>query len=96
MRNEVGESRGFGFVSFETPDQASAAMRAMNGAILQGKPIIVRFHETKPPRQGRTPESQMPVPGSYYQVISCFIVPLFIRLMRILGCGLRNPELIAL
>jgi hypothetical protein len=23
MRNEAGESRGFGFVSFQTPDQGS-------------------------------------------------------------------------
>jgi hypothetical protein len=23
MRNEVGDSRGFGFVSFQTPDQGS-------------------------------------------------------------------------
>lgn len=51
MRNEAGESRGFGFVSFQTPDQASAAMHAMNGVVLENKTIIVRLHEPKQLRQ---------------------------------------------
>lgn len=51
MRNEAGESRGFGFVSFQTPDQASAAMHAMNGIVLEKKTIIVRLHEPKQLRQ---------------------------------------------
>jgi polyadenylate-binding protein len=51
MRNEAGESRGFGFVSFQTPDQASAAMHAMNGAVLEKKTVIVRLHEPKQLRQ---------------------------------------------
>ncbi|KAJ7689427.1 hypothetical protein B0H17DRAFT_1295651 [Mycena rosella] len=42
MRNENGESRGFGFVSYQTPDQASAALHAMNGVLL---------HEPKQLRQ---------------------------------------------
>ena len=51
MRSEAGESRGFGFVSFQTPDQASAAMHAMNGVVLEKKTIIVRLHEPKQLRQ---------------------------------------------
>ena len=51
MRNEAGESRGFGFVSFQTPDQASAAMHAMNGVVLEKKTVIVRLHEPKQLRQ---------------------------------------------
>ena len=51
MRSETGESRGFGFVSFQTPDQASAAMHAMNGVVLEKKTIIVRLHEPKQLRQ---------------------------------------------
>ncbi|KAJ7760813.1 hypothetical protein B0H14DRAFT_3595203 [Mycena olivaceomarginata] len=37
MRSETGESRGFGFVSYQTPDQASAALHAMNGVLLGTK-----------------------------------------------------------
>ncbi|KAF7316502.1 hypothetical protein MIND_00169300 [Mycena indigotica] len=51
MRNENGESRGFGFVSFQSPDQAAAAMHAMNGVLLGSKQIVVRLHEPKQLRQ---------------------------------------------
>ncbi|KAF8652354.1 hypothetical protein AX16_004384 [Volvariella volvacea WC 439] len=51
MRNENGESRGFGFVSFQTPEQAAAAMHAMNGVQLGSKQIVVRLHEPKQLRQ---------------------------------------------
>ncbi|EMD35479.1 hypothetical protein CERSUDRAFT_116224 [Gelatoporia subvermispora B] len=51
MRNENGESRGFGFVSYQTPDQAAAAMHAMNGMLLGNKQLVVRLHEPKQLRQ---------------------------------------------
>ncbi|KAF9458990.1 hypothetical protein BDZ94DRAFT_1172499 [Collybia nuda] len=51
MRNENGESRGFGFVSYQTPDQATSAMHAMNGVQLGSKQIVVRLHEPKQLRQ---------------------------------------------
>ncbi|TBU60413.1 hypothetical protein BD310DRAFT_815285 [Dichomitus squalens] len=51
MRNEQGESRGFGFVSYQTPDQAAAAMNAMNGVTLGTKQLVVRLHEPKQLRQ---------------------------------------------
>ncbi|KAJ7821027.1 hypothetical protein B0H14DRAFT_3471885 [Mycena olivaceomarginata] len=51
MRSETGESRGFGFVSYQTPDQASAALHAMNGVLLGTKQVVVRLHEPKQLRQ---------------------------------------------
>ncbi|KAF6764245.1 hypothetical protein DFP72DRAFT_417605 [Ephemerocybe angulata] len=51
MRNESGDSRGFGFVSYQTPEQANAALHAMNGAQLGSKQIVVRLHEPKQMRQ---------------------------------------------
>ncbi|KAG6865946.1 hypothetical protein C0991_010201 [Blastosporella zonata] len=51
MRNENGESRGFGFVSYQSPSQANAAMHAMNGAQLGTKQVVVRLHEPKQLRQ---------------------------------------------
>ncbi|KAF8893169.1 hypothetical protein CPB84DRAFT_1682918 [Gymnopilus junonius] len=51
MRNESGESRGFGFVSYHQPEHASEALRVMNGAILGSKQIVVRLHEPKQLRQ---------------------------------------------
>ncbi|KDR80240.1 hypothetical protein GALMADRAFT_223130 [Galerina marginata CBS 339.88] len=51
MRNENGESRGFGFVSYHQPEHASEALRVMNGAVLGTKQIVVRLHEPKQLRQ---------------------------------------------
>ena len=51
MRDEAGRSRGFGFVSFQTPDQAALALHSMNGVILGSKQIVVRLHEPKQLRQ---------------------------------------------
>jgi len=51
MRNEQGGSRGFGFVSFQTPEQAANAMHSMNGVQLGNKQVIVRLHEPKQLRQ---------------------------------------------
>ncbi|KAF8162421.1 hypothetical protein K438DRAFT_296690 [Mycena galopus ATCC 62051] len=47
MRNENGESRGFGFVSYQTPDQVSAALHAMNGVLLGTKQVVVQLHVPK-------------------------------------------------
>ncbi|KAF9477792.1 hypothetical protein BDN70DRAFT_810033 [Pholiota conissans] len=51
MRNDNGESRGFGFVSYHQPEHAAEALRVMNGAILGSKQIVVRLHEPKQLRQ---------------------------------------------
>lgn len=51
MRDDRGNSRGFGFVSFQTPDQASRAMNAMNNVRIGTKHIAVRLHEPKQLRQ---------------------------------------------
>jgi len=51
MRNDNGQSRGFGFVSFQTPDQAASAMQAMNGVVIGSKQLVVRLHEPKQLRQ---------------------------------------------
>lgn len=36
-----GQSRGFGFVEFNTAEEADRAMEAMNGAVIDGRPIRV-------------------------------------------------------
>ena len=39
MREEGGSSRGFGFVSFDSFEASDAAINAMNGQFLGGRPI---------------------------------------------------------
>ncbi len=36
-----GQSRGFGFVEFASQDEAQAAVDAMNGAMVDGRPLVV-------------------------------------------------------
>ncbi|KAI0673853.1 hypothetical protein C8Q78DRAFT_656225 [Trametes maxima] len=52
------ESRGFGFVTMESSEEADAAITAMNGAELMGKSISV-----EKARRGR---ARTPTPGRYY------------------------------
>lgn len=51
MRDERGTSRGFGFVCFSTPDEASKAVSEMNGKMLNGKPIYVALAQRKEARR---------------------------------------------
>ncbi|KAF8298500.1 polyadenylate-binding protein 1 [Trypanosoma cruzi] len=50
MTDANGNSRGFGFVSFENADQANAALREMNGRMLNGKPLIVNIAQRRDQR----------------------------------------------
>ncbi|KAF7302124.1 RRM domain-containing protein [Mycena indigotica] len=52
------ESRGFGFVTMETPEEADAAIAALNGTDLGGKNLHV-----EKARRGR---ARTPTPGRYY------------------------------
>ena len=47
MDRETGKSRGFGFVEFESIEDASAAKEAMDGAELDGREIKVDFAEER-------------------------------------------------
>ncbi|KAL6071193.1 RNA-binding protein RbpA [Balamuthia mandrillaris] len=42
-----GEPRGFCFVEMSTKEEAEAAMQALNGKVLQGRPLAIRFVVTK-------------------------------------------------
>ncbi|KAI9490006.1 hypothetical protein BDB00DRAFT_790624 [Zychaea mexicana] len=48
---QTGQSKGYGFVSYDKPEEASAALREMNGKLIGTKQLIVAYHEPKKPRQ---------------------------------------------
>jgi polyadenylate-binding protein len=50
MRDETGNSRGFGFVSFVNAEQANTALREMNGRMLNGKPLMVNIAQRRDQR----------------------------------------------
>lgn len=51
-----GKSRGFGFVKFDSPQNAEAAVNELNEATLDGRPLLVRLSDpnaSRPPREPR-------------------------------------------
>ena len=49
---ETGQSRGFGFVTMGSAADAAKAIAAMNGALLDGRPLRVNEAEERPNRGG--------------------------------------------
>ena len=53
MNDEKGHSRGFGFVCFSKPDEASKAVSEMNGRMIANKPIYVALAQPKEVRRAQ-------------------------------------------
>ena len=51
MKSEEGKSKGFGFVSFESPEEASVACDELNGSEIEGKTVYVGRAQKKAERQ---------------------------------------------
>jgi RNA recognition motif-containing protein len=49
---ESGRSRGFGFVTMGSAQDAAKAIEGMNGAMLDGRALRVNEAEERPPRGG--------------------------------------------
>jgi RNA recognition motif-containing protein len=49
---ETGRPRGFAFVTMGTPDEAAKAMQAMDGNMLDGRPLRVNEAEQRQQRGG--------------------------------------------
>ena len=48
MDRDSGQSRGFGFVTMDTAETAATAITAMNGTMLDGRPLRVNEAEERP------------------------------------------------
>ncbi|KAK4688223.1 hypothetical protein P7C73_g1892, partial [Tremellales sp. Uapishka_1] len=58
MRDDVGKSRGYGFVSFDTPEEAAKAILVMNGARVGSQTISVTLHEPRKLRPEKIAERE--------------------------------------
>ncbi|XP_039030582.1 glycine-rich RNA-binding protein 2, mitochondrial-like isoform X2 [Hibiscus syriacus] len=47
---ETGRSRGFGFVTYTSTDDASSAIQALDGQVLHGRQVRVNYAAERPPR----------------------------------------------
>jgi RNA recognition motif-containing protein len=50
MDRETGRSRGFGFVEMPNQDEAQAAIQALNGFDMSGRPLTVNEAKPREPR----------------------------------------------
>lgn len=48
----TGQSRGFGFVEMSTPEEAKAAITALNGTQMDGRSLTVNQAKPQEPRSG--------------------------------------------
>lgn len=59
MTNEKGESKGFGFVNFENPEDAQKAVETLNGSLINGKPVYVGRAQKKHEREEELRQQRM-------------------------------------
>lgn len=56
VSNSKGKARGFGFVEMASEEEAQAAIAALNGTEIDGKPLVVKEGQPRPePRIAEPP-----------------------------------------
>lgn len=71
MVDENSHSKGFGFVCFSSPEEATKAVTDMNGRIIVSKPLYVALAQRKEERQAHLAALRMQRMSNRMPQVSC-------------------------